>query len=301
MSLVQETDYGTPRSRATEEVRLTIDGHAVTVPAGTSIMRAAIDAGIKVPKLCATDSVEAFGSCRLCLVEIDGRRGTPASCTTPVAPGMVVSTQTERLAAAPQGRDGALHLRPSARLPDLRRQRRLRAAGHGGRGRPARGALRLRGREPPRRSRRTSPTRTSPSTPSQVHRLLALRARLRRDAGHVRADHRRAAASTPRSSAGARTSLPRLRVRVLRRLRAGLPDGHAAGEDRSSSSAADALGDHHLRLLRRRLLVQGRDARRARWCAWCPTRTARPTTATPASRAASPGATPPTATASSSR
>ena len=60
MSLVQETDYGTPRSRATEEVRLTIDGHAVAVPAGTSIMRAAMDAGIKVPKLCATDSVEAF-------------------------------------------------------------------------------------------------------------------------------------------------------------------------------------------------------------------------------------------------
>jgi formate dehydrogenase major subunit len=103
MSLVQETDYGTPRSRATEEVRLTIDGHAVTVPAGTSIMRAAMDAGIKVPKLCATDSVEAFGSCRLCLVEIAGRAGTPASCTTPVAPGMVVSTQTERLKQVRKG------------------------------------------------------------------------------------------------------------------------------------------------------------------------------------------------------
>src|SRR5258708_39538330 len=97
MSLVQETDFGTPRSRATEEVRLTIDGQTVTVPTGTSIMRAAMDAGIKVPKLCATDSVEAFGSCRLCLVEIAGRAGTPASCTTPVAPRMVVSTQTERL------------------------------------------------------------------------------------------------------------------------------------------------------------------------------------------------------------
>jgi formate dehydrogenase major subunit len=46
-----------------------------------------------VPKLCATDSLEAFGSCRLCVVEIEGRRGTPASCTTPVAPGMVVHTQ----------------------------------------------------------------------------------------------------------------------------------------------------------------------------------------------------------------
>src|SRR5260370_28518713 len=103
MSLVQETDYGTPRSRATEEVRLTIDGQTVTVPAGTSIMRAAMDAGIKVPRLCATDSVDAFGSCRLCLVEIAGRAGTPASCTTPVASGMVVSTQTERLKQVRKG------------------------------------------------------------------------------------------------------------------------------------------------------------------------------------------------------
>ena len=46
--------------------------------------------GTKIPKLCATDSLEAFGSCRLCLVEIEGRAGTPASCTTPVAPGMKV-------------------------------------------------------------------------------------------------------------------------------------------------------------------------------------------------------------------
>jgi formate dehydrogenase major subunit len=97
MSLVSETDYGTPASRATEQVALMIDGQAVTVPAGTSIMRAAMEAGIRVPKLCATDSLEAFGSCRLCLVEISGRAGTPASCTTPVAAGMVVSTQTEKL------------------------------------------------------------------------------------------------------------------------------------------------------------------------------------------------------------
>src|SRR5271156_5128995 len=97
MSLVHETDYGTPVSKSVESVTLTIDGQAVTVPAGTSIMRAAMDIGTQVPKLCATDSVEAFGSCRLCLVEIAGRAGTPASCTTPVAPGMVVSTQTERL------------------------------------------------------------------------------------------------------------------------------------------------------------------------------------------------------------
>ena len=60
-------------------------------------MRAAALAGIAVPKLCATDSVEAFGSCRLCVVEIEGRRGTPASCTTPVAAGMVVHTQSDKV------------------------------------------------------------------------------------------------------------------------------------------------------------------------------------------------------------
>src|SRR6476620_5381372 len=103
MSLVHETDYGTPASRSSEMVTLTIDGQAVTVPAGTSIMRAAMDIGTQVPKLCATDSVDAFGSCRLCLVEIAGRPGTPASCTTPVAPGMVVSTQTERLKQVRKG------------------------------------------------------------------------------------------------------------------------------------------------------------------------------------------------------
>ena len=103
MSLVHEIDHGTPASKAAGTVKLTIDGQAVTVPAGTSIMRAAMDAGISVPKLCATDSVEAFGSCRLCLVEIEGRGGTPASCTTPVAAGMVVSTQTERLKQVRKG------------------------------------------------------------------------------------------------------------------------------------------------------------------------------------------------------
>src|SRR5579863_4717847 len=97
MSLIKEIDFGTPRAKADKVVTLTIDGFAVSVPEGTSIMRAAMEAGIKVPKLCATDSVEAFGSCRLCLVEIQGRAGAPASCTTPVAPGLVVSTQSERL------------------------------------------------------------------------------------------------------------------------------------------------------------------------------------------------------------
>ncbi|QDL99277.1 formate dehydrogenase subunit alpha [Rhodopseudomonas palustris] len=97
MALVQETDYGTPRSLSENTVTLTIDGRSVCVPEGTSIMRAAMEIGTAIPKLCATDMVDAFGSCRLCLVEIDGRSGTPASCTTPVADGLVVHTQTERL------------------------------------------------------------------------------------------------------------------------------------------------------------------------------------------------------------
>jgi len=97
MPLIQEIDYGTPIRLATNQVTLTIDGHEVTVPEGTSIMRAAMDAGIKVPKLCATDSLNAFGSCRLCLVEIEGRAGTPASCTTLVAPGLKVHTASDKI------------------------------------------------------------------------------------------------------------------------------------------------------------------------------------------------------------
>src|ERR1700712_4643398 len=103
MSLIQETDFGTPLSRSQKTVTLTIDGQSVTVPEGTSIMRAAMEAGTQIPKLCATDMVDAFGSCRLCLVEIEGRAGTPASCTTPAMEGLVVHTQNARLAALRKG------------------------------------------------------------------------------------------------------------------------------------------------------------------------------------------------------
>ncbi|MDE2456485.1 MAG: molybdopterin-dependent oxidoreductase, partial [Burkholderiales bacterium] len=92
-----EIDHGTPASDSSETVALEIDGQRVSVPAGTSLMRAAVEAGLGVPRLCATDSLAAFGSCRLCLVEIEGRRGYPASCTTPAENGMVVRTQTPRL------------------------------------------------------------------------------------------------------------------------------------------------------------------------------------------------------------
>ena len=92
-----QPDLGTPEVRGAATVTLNIDGRQVSVAPGTTVMRAAALSGGAIPKLCATDSVKQFGSCRLCLVEIDGMRGTPASCTTLVADGMQVHTQTKRL------------------------------------------------------------------------------------------------------------------------------------------------------------------------------------------------------------
>ena len=90
-------DLGTPGAESDVKVTVHIDGMPVSVPEGTSVMRAAAMVGANIPKLCATDNLNAFGSCRLCLVEIEGRPGTPASCTTPCAEGMSVHTQTPRL------------------------------------------------------------------------------------------------------------------------------------------------------------------------------------------------------------
>ncbi len=103
MAILKEKDFGTPASLSANSVTLEIDGFAVTVPEGTSLMRAAAELDLSIPKLCATDSVKAFGSCRLCLVEVEGRKGTPASCTTLVEEGMKVKTQTPRLAKLRKG------------------------------------------------------------------------------------------------------------------------------------------------------------------------------------------------------
>ena len=103
MTIMRDLDFGTPARVSDTTVSLDIDGIEVTVPAGTSVMRAAAQAGVAVPKLCATDSLDAFGSCRLCVVDIDGRKGTPASCTTPCEDGMVVHTQTPHVAKIRRG------------------------------------------------------------------------------------------------------------------------------------------------------------------------------------------------------
>ncbi len=96
-------DLGTPASDSSESVTLEIDGQSVTVPAGTSVMRAAAMMRKQIPKLCATDTLQAFGSCRLCLVEIEGRKGYPASCTTQVAAGMKIKTESAALTKLRRG------------------------------------------------------------------------------------------------------------------------------------------------------------------------------------------------------
>ena len=103
MTLIIEKDYGTPVKKSEKSVELSIDGKKVTVPAGTSVMRAAREIDCEIPSLCASDCMKEYGSCRLCLVEIDGMRGTPASCTTPVTQDMSVKTTSDRLTKIRRG------------------------------------------------------------------------------------------------------------------------------------------------------------------------------------------------------
>jgi len=94
----KQIDLGTKESQSNDLVHVQIDGIDTTIKANSTILRAARETGIDVPKLCATDSLEPFGSCRLCLVEIEGRKGYPASCCTLVEEGMKIQTQTNSLA-----------------------------------------------------------------------------------------------------------------------------------------------------------------------------------------------------------
>src|SRR5262249_53904113 len=106
MLSINEHDLGTPNPELLQirkRVTLSIDGREVSVPEGTSVMRAAAALGIQVPKLCATEMLDAFGSCRLCLVQIEGMKGYPASCTTPAAAGMKVTTQSAKLGELRRG------------------------------------------------------------------------------------------------------------------------------------------------------------------------------------------------------
>src|SRR3954451_374667 len=98
MISIEEKDLGTPARASETLITLSIDDREVTVPAGTSVMRAAALVGTSIPKLCATEQLEAFGSCRLCLVQVEAMKGLPASCTTLVSQGMKVTTQNKKIA-----------------------------------------------------------------------------------------------------------------------------------------------------------------------------------------------------------
>ncbi len=297
MALIKEIDYGTPirRRRCAGDARDRRQaGHRARRHLGHARGGRGWRAGAETVRHRQRRSRSAPAACAWSRSK--GARGTPASCTTPAEAGMKVRTQSPKLAQAAQGRDGALHLRPSARLPDLRRQRQLRVAGHGRRGRAcAKCATAMR-----------APTiwsatkdESNPYFTFDPSKCIVC-SRCVRACEEVQGtfaltiDGRGFASKV----AGRQHRLPRLRMRLLRRLRAGLPDRDADGEVGHRKGPARAQRRHHLRLLRRRLLVQGRDAGQRSGAHGAVTRTARPITAIPASRAASPGATRPTRTAS---
>ena len=110
-------------------VTLTIDGRQLSVPKGTSVLKAAIEAGIQVPYYCYHPGLGIDASCRVCLVKIEKMPKLQTSCSTPVAEGMVVHTQDPE---AVDGRKGVFEFlldQPPARLPGVRQGRRVPAAG----------------------------------------------------------------------------------------------------------------------------------------------------------------------------
>ncbi len=81
-------------------VKLTIDGHVLEAAAGTSVLNAALDAGIYIPHLCYHPNLPAEGECKLCVCHISGHEGMTTACTTPVEDGMVVTTDAPDLKEA---------------------------------------------------------------------------------------------------------------------------------------------------------------------------------------------------------
>ena len=260
MPLIKEIDYGTPESAATEQVTLTIDGQEVTVPAGTSVMRAAMDAGIRIPKLCATDSLDAFGSCRVCLVEIEGRAGTPASCTTPVAPGMKVSTTADRVRRV---RRGVMELYLSDHPLDGMTSP---VAGNSEFQEMAGliGVRQVRYGQDGINHLHSEIDASNPYFQFDPARCIVCSRCVRacEDVQNTFALTIEGRGFESKVAAGAGENFLSVGMRLLRRLRAGLPDRVADREVGDRAGTARAFRHHHLRLLRRRLQLQGGDAGR---------------------------------------
>jgi formate dehydrogenase major subunit len=243
---------------------------------GTSVMRASKAPGgaghRQVPKLCATDMVDAFGSCRLCLVEIEGRNGTPASCTTPVAEGMVVHTQTDRVKDIRRGvmelyiSDHPLDCLTCAangdcELQDMAGAVGLRDVRYGYEGDNHFEARAATAKPTPTTCPRT---RSNPYFTYDPSKCIVC-SRCVRACEEVQGTF---ALTIEGAGFDSRVSPACMRATflssecVLRRLRAGLPDRDAAGKIGDRDRPADTIGGDHLRLLRRRLFVQGGNARR---------------------------------------
>ena len=79
------------------KVNLKINNIPVTVDAGTTILEAARQCGIKIPTLCYLKDINAIGACRVCCVEIEGERNLVPSCNNPVFEGMAIRTNTDRV------------------------------------------------------------------------------------------------------------------------------------------------------------------------------------------------------------
>ena len=78
-----------------DNVNLVINGQKITAKPGMTVLEAALAAGIYIPTLCYYPDLKPYGGCRVCVIEIEGMRGLPTSCTTPVTEGMIVHTETE--------------------------------------------------------------------------------------------------------------------------------------------------------------------------------------------------------------
>ena len=276
MFSIIDKDLGTPAPRAprnvgqktviaeapAKQVTLSIDGREVTVAEGTSVMRAAALADINIPKLCATDTLEAFGSCRLCLVQIEGMRGYPASCTTLVADGMKVVTQNDKLADL---RRGVMELYISdhpldcltcpanghCELQDMAGAVGLREVRYG-----YEGENHVHPKVDGKLNERFQPKDESNPyfmfDPSKCIVCSRCVRALRRAAGDAGADHLRPRFRLESQRQPGR-SLHGLGVRVLRGLRRRLPDCNTQREIADRQGPGRAQRHHHLRLLRCRL------------------------------------------------
>ena len=86
-----------------EQVKITVDGVAVEVDPGTTILQACEEAGAEIPRFCYHERLSVAGNCRMCLVEVENAPKPVASCAMPVAPNMVVSTQSDLVKTAREG------------------------------------------------------------------------------------------------------------------------------------------------------------------------------------------------------